>query len=80
LRAHQSGLRLALDDLGQKGLTGNPEASRKNAAEERGLTIVDGLEMLIRQAIPSFEAFYGQMPPSQLDERRLLLDVLEAGG
>jgi shikimate dehydrogenase len=50
------------------------------AAEERGLTIVDGLEMLIRQAIPSFEAFYGEMPPPQLDERRLLLDVLEAGG
>lgn len=48
-------------------------------AEERGLTIVDGLEMLIRQAIPAFEAFYGQPPPPQLDERRLLLDVLEAG-
>jgi shikimate dehydrogenase len=50
------------------------------AAEERGLTVVDGLEMLIRQAIPAFEAFYGQAPPPQLDERRLLLDVLEAGG
>jgi shikimate dehydrogenase len=49
-------------------------------AEERGLTIVDGLEMLIRQAIPSFQAFYGQPPPPELDERRLLLDVLEAGG
>jgi shikimate dehydrogenase len=47
-------------------------------AEERGLTVVDGLEMLIRQAIPSFEAFYGQPPPPELDERRLLLDVLEA--
>ena len=50
------------------------------AAEERGLTIVDGLEMLIRQAIPAFEAFYGSPPPPQVDERRLLLDVLEAGG
>jgi shikimate dehydrogenase len=49
-------------------------------AEERGLTVVDGLEMLIRQAIPAFEAFYGQVPPPQIDERRLLLDALEAGG
>jgi shikimate dehydrogenase len=48
-------------------------------AQARGLTIVDGLEMLIRQAIPSFQAFYGQAPPEHVDGRRILLDALEAG-
>jgi shikimate dehydrogenase len=47
-------------------------------AKARGLTIVDGLEMLIRQAIPSFEAFYGQAPPIHIDGRRILLNALEA--
>ena len=47
-------------------------------AEAHGLRTVDGLEMLIRQAIPSFEAFYGASPPPQLDVRALLLQALEA--
>lgn len=33
------------------------------AAEARGLRTVDGLSMLINQAIPSFEAFFGRLPP-----------------
>jgi shikimate dehydrogenase len=48
-------------------------------AEARGLRTVDGLEMLIRQAIPSFEAFYGVPPPAR-DVRALLLTALEVGG
>lgn len=47
------------------------------AARAAGLTAVDGLEMLIRQAMPSFEAFYGQ-PPPDLDVRALALAALEA--
>lgn len=39
---------------------------------------VDGLEMLIRQAIPSFEAFFGKVPPSSVDARALCLDALGA--
>ncbi|MFA7264395.1 MAG: shikimate dehydrogenase [Caulobacter sp.] len=38
-----------------------------------GLRTVDGLEMLIRQAVPSFEAFYGQPPPAGVDVRALAL-------
>ncbi len=43
-----------------------------------GLATVDGLEMLIRQAIPSFKAFFGADPPD-LDVRSLLLKA-GAGG
>ena len=45
-------------------------------ARDRGLPIVDGLEMLIGQAIPSFEAFYGKAPPLNVDVRELALAEL----
>ena len=45
-------------------------------ARARGFKAVDGLEMLIRQAIPAFEAFYGAPPPAGLDARALLLAAL----
>lgn len=41
-----------------------------------GRPTVDGLEMLIRQAIPSFEAFFGQPPPAAVDVRGLALRTL----
>ena len=47
-------------------------------ARAAGHTIVDGLEMLIRQAEPSFEAFFGQRPPAGVDVRALALAALEA--
>jgi shikimate 5-dehydrogenase len=34
--------------------------------------------MLIRQAEPAFEAFYGQPPPRQVDIRALVLAELAA--
>jgi shikimate dehydrogenase len=40
---------------------------------------VDGLEMLIRQAAPSFEAFFGCAPPPYVDVRALCLEALGAG-
>lgn len=43
-----------------------------------GRRTVDGLEMLIRQAMPSFEAFYSRTPPETVDVRALALGVLEA--
>jgi shikimate dehydrogenase len=43
-------------------------------AETYGLIPVDGLEMLIRQAIPSFRAFFGADPPA-LDVRSLLMSA-----
>jgi len=45
-------------------------------ADALGRRTVDGLEMLLRQAVPSFEAFYGQAPPASVDVRRLALNLL----
>ena len=51
-----------------------------SGATERGLTAVDGLEMLIGQARPSFEAFFGIPAPEQVDVRALALSALEQRG
>jgi shikimate dehydrogenase len=47
-------------------------------AQALGRRTVDGLEMLIRQAAPSFEAFFGRPPPAEVDVRALALAALEA--
>jgi len=46
-------------------------------AEAEGFTPVDGLAMLIGQAAPSFEAFFGRPPPTDVDVRGLALAALE---
>ncbi len=46
------------------------------AAAEKGCATVDGLNMLIEQARPSFEAFYGVVPNPAYDIRGLALDLL----
>lgn len=46
-------------------------------AQALGRRTVDGLEMLIRQAAPSFEAFFGRPPPESADVRSLALRALE---
>lgn len=48
------------------------------AARAHGHATVDGLEMLIQQAVPSFEAFFGQPPPEDVDIRKLALEALGA--
>jgi shikimate dehydrogenase len=48
-----------------------------SCASAHGLRTVDGLEMLIRQAIPSFEAIFRAPTPAKIDARRLLLAELE---
>jgi shikimate dehydrogenase len=45
-------------------------------AQALGRHTVDGLAMLIGQAIPSFEAFYGQPPPAGAHVRALALKAL----
>ena len=47
-------------------------------AKARGHQVVDGLDMLIGQARPSFEAFYGAPPPGSVDVRALALAQLTA--
>jgi shikimate dehydrogenase len=50
-------------------------------AARTGHPVVDGLEMLIRQAVPAFEAFFGGPPPDTVDVRALALAALgETGG
>lgn len=46
-------------------------------ARTLGRPTVDGLAMLIGQAAPSFEAFYGQPPPAGAHVRALALKALE---
>ena len=45
-------------------------------AESVGRRTVDGLEMLLRQAIPTFERMFGVVPPAEVDARGLLLRIL----
>lgn len=45
-------------------------------ARRLGRRTVDGVEMLIRQAEPSFEAFFGRAPPDDVDVRSLALATL----
>lgn len=52
-----------------------PFLSRARVLQRR---TVDGLEMLIRQAGPSFEAFFGHVPPKSVDVRSLCVEALEA--
>lgn len=46
-------------------------------ARALGRPTVDGLEMLIRQAEPSFEALFGSPPPKAIDVRALAVEALE---
>ncbi len=50
------------------------------AAEARGNPTADGLSMLIAQAPPSFEAFFGRPPPAEVDVRALCEQALGALG
>lgn len=43
------------------------------AGQAQGFHIADGLQMLIEQAKPSFEAFFGVAPPEDLDIRAMVL-------
>lgn len=45
-------------------------------AEAAGRRTVDGLEMLLRQAVPTFEAIYGVAPSPEVDVRGLALKLL----
>ena len=47
-------------------------------AAATGRTTVDGLEMLLGQARPAFELFYGQTAPADVNVRMLALEALNA--
>jgi shikimate dehydrogenase len=48
------------------------ETALLKAARARNLKAIEGLDMLIGQARPSFEAFFGVDPPDSVDARALL--------
>ncbi len=48
------------------------ETALLTAARLQGLTAIEGLDMLIGQARPSFEAFFNSAPPESVDARALL--------
>jgi len=52
------------------------ETGLLRAAKARGLVPVDGLSMLIAQARPSFEAFYGMAPPADVDIRAVAVAAM----
>jgi shikimate dehydrogenase len=47
------------------------------AAKALGRRTVDGLEMLVRQAGPSFEALFGCAPPADVDVRALCIAAMD---
>lgn len=67
------------DDAAVMDMTYRPlDTGLLQAARARGLTPVDGLAMLIAQARPSFEAFYGVAPPAEVDVRALAIAAMGA--
>ncbi|RMF15692.1 MAG: shikimate dehydrogenase [Alphaproteobacteria bacterium] len=45
-------------------------------ARRRGLTTIDGLAMLVHQAVPAFEAFFGRHPEDTVGARRHLAELI----
>jgi shikimate dehydrogenase len=77
-------LDLSLDDLPAGAcvldVVYNPlETGLLARARTRGLITVDGLWMLLHQAVPSFEAFYGLKPDVTPALREKLVKVLQGG-
>jgi shikimate dehydrogenase len=70
----QTGERTVIMDMVYKPL----ETDFLARARDLGRPTVDGLEMLVRQAEPAFEAFFGELPPVDVDVRGLALGALEA--
>ncbi len=49
-------------------------------AEQQGRTVVDGLGMLLHQAVPGFEKWFGHRPVVDEDLRRLIINDLDEHG
>jgi len=78
----QAALQLSLDALPEAALVNDIvyaplETELLKAAAARGNPVVDGLGMLLHQARPAFEAFFGVAPEVTDDLRRHMLAVLQ---
>ncbi|MEO0497847.1 MAG: shikimate dehydrogenase [Pseudomonadota bacterium] len=49
------------------------------AARQAGATTIDGLGMLLHQAVPGFEAWFGVRPTVTADVRKMVLEAMEVG-
>jgi shikimate dehydrogenase len=79
-----SALALSLDRVDKNmavcELVYNPrETQLLKDAQARGLRTIDGLGMLMHQAVPSFEAFFGRRPSVTPGLRRVLEKALDNG-
>jgi shikimate dehydrogenase len=75
----QPDLDLALDPLPKDALVTDIvyvplETHLLKQARERGNPVVDGLGMLLHQAVPGFEHWFGQRPTVTPELRRLVED------
>ena len=55
------------------------DAAPRGAREARGLRTVDGLGMLLHQAVPGFERWFGKRPTVTPALRAAVLASIEAG-
>lgn len=73
---------LPLDPLPEKAVVTDIvyiplETPLLKAAAQRGLTTVDGLGMLLHQAVPGFERWFGRRPEVTEDLRALVIEDME---
>lgn len=78
----QEKLEISLQNLPQASviydIVYNPlETSLLVAGKQRGCRTIDGLGMLLHQAAPSFEAFFGKKPTVDKDLRAAVLEALK---
>jgi shikimate dehydrogenase len=77
-------LDIALDALPKSAavcdIVYNPlETPLLKRARAAGFTVIDGLGMLMHQAVPAFEAFFGVAPKVTAELRRDLQEALASG-
>jgi shikimate dehydrogenase len=82
---HQPPLKLALDDLPRDSVVTDIvyvplETGLLARARARGNPVVDGLGMLLHQAVPGFEAWFGVRPEVTPELRGVVLEALAARG
>lgn len=74
-------LSLLLPDAGVCDIVYHPlETPLLKYSKARGLLTIDGLGMLMHQAVPSFEAFFGTRPEVTAGLRAALVEALHARG
>jgi shikimate dehydrogenase len=70
---------MSLSDIPRACVMGHPIArSRSQRRQVRGHRVVDGLEMLLHQAVPGFERWFGARPVVTAELRRLIEDDIRA--